>query len=195
MSTCPIPAAEAARLLRTLADDARACAGFVPSELDIATEFDAQAVTAEAEAEAAVAAVPTAESESTVPTSTPSEPNPPRASPRRARTPTLERGTVEAAATILGLPQRTVQDLAARGEIPGAAKLGRRWTFDLHKLRQLLKQKERQTWDSAKRPVDVTGVPAVSTAGFKFVAETFDGRFIQVTRRLRARATKPRASG
>jgi len=33
-------------------------------------------------------------------------------------------------------PSRTIQDLAARGEIAGAAKLGRRWTFDLEKLRR-----------------------------------------------------------
>ena len=105
-----------------------------------------------------------------------------------------ERGTVEEAAAILGLPQRTVQDLAARGEIAGAAKFGRRWTFDLQKLRRLVKQKELQTWQNARRRPDATGAPALSTAGLKFVAGTTDGRFTQLTRRLRASATRSRAS-
>jgi Helix-turn-helix domain len=105
-----------------------------------------------------------------------------------------ERGTVKVAAAILGLPPRTVQDLAARGEIAGAAKFGRRWTFDLGKLRRLVQAKERQTWRNAKHRPDATGAPALSTAGLKFVGETSDSRFTQVTRRLRARATKPSVS-
>jgi hypothetical protein len=41
-----------------------------------------------------------------------------------------ERITIETAQPLIGLPIRTVQKMAAKGEIPGAAKMVRRWTFD-----------------------------------------------------------------
>ncbi len=41
-----------------------------------------------------------------------------------------------------GLSLRTVQSLAAQGKIPGAAKLGGRWTFDLVKLRKWIADEE-----------------------------------------------------
>jgi hypothetical protein len=40
-----------------------------------------------------------------------------------------ERGGVNDAVSILGLKRRTVESMAARGELPGAAKLANRWTF------------------------------------------------------------------
>jgi len=46
-----------------------------------------------------------------------------------------ERGTIEVAEMILGLKRRTIQAMAARGVIPGAAKFNSLWTFDLAKLR------------------------------------------------------------
>jgi hypothetical protein len=49
----------------------------------------------------------------------------------RKRSAVSERGTIDQAIAIIGLPIRTVQGMAARGEIPGAATFGRRWTFDL----------------------------------------------------------------
>ncbi|WP_288195408.1 helix-turn-helix domain-containing protein [uncultured Pleomorphomonas sp.] len=52
-----------------------------------------------------------------------------------------ERILVDDASAILGVPVRTVQALAARGEIP-AAKVGRRWTFNPEKLRQWLTDQE-----------------------------------------------------
>jgi hypothetical protein len=119
-----------------------------------------------------------------------------RAKAQAQRKPSLggERVGVKVAAAILGLPPRTVQDLAARGELPGAAKFGRRWTFDLVKLRRFVKARERQTWQHARRRPDVTGGPALSGAALGYVAGISDGRFTQLTRRLRARATGPRAS-
>ena len=36
---------------------------------------------------------------------------------------------------ITGLPERTLQSLSAQGKIWGAAKLGRRWTYDRQRLR------------------------------------------------------------
>jgi hypothetical protein len=42
--------------------------------------------------------------------------------------PMRERITIEDAQPLIGLPIRTVQAMAAKGEIPGAAKMRRRWT-------------------------------------------------------------------
>lgn len=48
-----------------------------------------------------------------------------------------ERCKIREASLITGLDIRTLQDKAARGEIPGAEKPFGRWTFDIAKLRQL----------------------------------------------------------
>ena len=47
-----------------------------------------------------------------------------------------------AAADMIGLSVRSVQDKAARGEIPSAAKVGARWTFDKDTLKQWMRQLE-----------------------------------------------------
>jgi hypothetical protein len=101
-----------------------------------------------------------------------------------------ERGTIDAARAILGLPERSVQDLAARGQIPGAAKFGRRWTFDLEKLRRYVKQKERRQWQSAKHRLDAIGAAIPFGAASVTAAATSDGRFTRVTRRLRGNAAR-----
>lgn len=44
-----------------------------------------------------------------------------------------------------GLTLRGLQVMAARGEIPGAAKMGRIWTFDSVKLGEWIQEKERAT--------------------------------------------------
>jgi hypothetical protein len=106
-----------------------------------------------------------------------------------------ERVPIHKAVAILGLPLRTVQELSARGKIPGAAKLGRRWTFDIEKLRRLVRQRERETWQNGKRRPDATGGEIPSGHGLKFVGAKSDGRFTQVTRRLRGRNIKPAGSG
>lgn len=49
------------------------------------------------------------------------------------------------AAAMCGLSERTFRAMAARGEVPGAAKLGRLWTFDVERLRTWLEAKERAT--------------------------------------------------
>ena len=48
-----------------------------------------------------------------------------------------------AAATILGVSQRTVQSMATAGELPGAARIGGTWTFNSEKLTAFVKQRER----------------------------------------------------
>ncbi|MBZ9939195.1 helix-turn-helix domain-containing protein [Mesorhizobium sp. BR1-1-16] len=52
-----------------------------------------------------------------------------------------ERVRAPVAATILGIEVRTVQALAARGELPGAAKVGKLWTFDETALRLWIKER------------------------------------------------------
>jgi Helix-turn-helix domain len=47
-----------------------------------------------------------------------------------------------AAARILGVSQRSVQGLALRGELPGAARIGGVWTFDAERLATFVEQRE-----------------------------------------------------
>ena len=46
------------------------------------------------------------------------------------------------AARILGLSIRSVQGMAIRGEIPSAARIGARWTFDVERLQSWIKELE-----------------------------------------------------
>jgi hypothetical protein len=46
------------------------------------------------------------------------------------------------AARILGVSQRSVEGLALRGELPGAARIGGVWTFDTERLVAFVKQRE-----------------------------------------------------
>lgn len=80
-----------------------------------------------------------------------------------------ERVTTEAAVKILGLPARTVQDMALDGEIPGAAKFGRRWTFDEQKLRNYIRKREEEQWQAANRRhlPERNGAGACSTRNFR----------------------------
>ena len=50
-----------------------------------------------------------------------------------------ERIRAPAVGGILGITARTVQSLAARGELPGAAKIGGVWTFDEKAIRDWVK--------------------------------------------------------
>ena len=47
-----------------------------------------------------------------------------------------------AAARILGVSRRSVQDLALRGKLPGAARIGGLWTFDASRLAAFVAQRE-----------------------------------------------------
>ena len=63
-----------------------------------------------------------------------------------------ERGTIDDAVAILRVCNRTVRQLALRAELPGAAKIGRRWTFNLVRLREYVKQKEMESCRRRKAP-------------------------------------------
>ncbi len=61
------------------------------------------------------------------------------------------------AARALGVSQRTVQTLALRGELPGAARIGGVWTFDAAKLSAFIAQRER---DAESRATNVVPFPS-----------------------------------
>lgn len=55
-----------------------------------------------------------------------------------------ERIRINEAVMKTGLAKRTIQKMAQRGEIPGAAKLGSVWTFNRIKLARWITQQERR---------------------------------------------------
>jgi excisionase family DNA binding protein len=61
-----------------------------------------------------------------------------------------ERIRCDEAAAILGVRTRTVQALALRGELPGAARIGGLWTFSEAALRKYIE--ERTQWPKDRRP-------------------------------------------
>lgn len=56
-----------------------------------------------------------------------------------------------------GLSARIIQMMAARGDIPGAAKLGGTWTFDVAKLRRWIREQEAKTWQGASTSAGRSG--------------------------------------
>jgi predicted DNA-binding transcriptional regulator AlpA len=59
--------------------------------------------------------------------------------------PRPERIKTAEVALILGLSVRKVQTMAARSELPGAARIGKQWTFNEAKIREFIVDKERET--------------------------------------------------
>jgi hypothetical protein len=98
---------------------------------------------------------------------------------------------IDGAVARLGLEPRTVRNMAAAGDIPGAAKFGDTWTFDIVMLDTLVSEKERETWQNSRMPRRVaTGVRASSGGGFRPGAATTDGHFAQTIQKLRASVAK-----
>ena len=84
-----------------------------------------------------------------------------------------ERVQVDAVVHKTGLAKRTIQKMAQRGEIPGAAKLGSTWTFDRIKLARWIRNKEREC--------QITSIneTAYGMRGFKWVAGTSENPYLQ----------------
>ena len=84
-----------------------------------------------------------------------------------------ERVQVDAVAHKTGLAKRTIQKMAQRGEIPGAAKLGSTWTFDRIKLARWIRNKEREC--------QITSINAVAYGmrGFKWQVATSENPYRQ----------------
>ena len=86
-------------------------------------------------------------------------------------------------------PHRT--QYGCGGDIPGAAKFGDTWTFDVALLDAFVAEKERETWQNGRRPQRaVTGAMARSGAGYKPGVATTDGHFAQTIQKLRASVVK-----
>src|SRR5260370_1455858 len=106
---------------------------------------------------------------------------------RRHQQKAMERGTVEQAMAILGLPKRTIQQKAQRNEIPGAAKIFGRWTFDLVQLRNFVRN--RQCENRKPRPEPI-GVTTSSGAKRRLRVNSTDGLYTRTIRKLRKSSTK-----
>jgi hypothetical protein len=106
-----------------------------------------------------------------------------------------ERGTAAQAAAILGLKPRKLQAMSQRGEIPGAAKLGRQWTYDLAKLRGFVEQQEQATCRNEKPRPDAIGAAKFSGAKLRSKVSASGGRLGQMIRQSQKRAAKQAKSG
>jgi len=106
---------------------------------------------------------------------------------RRHQQKAMERGTIEQAMAILGLPKRTIQQKAQRNEIPGAAKIFGRWTFDLVQLRNFVRN--RQCENQKPRPEPI-GVTTSSGAKRRLRVNSTDGLYTRTIQKLRKSSTK-----
>jgi hypothetical protein len=80
---------------------------------------------------------------------------------RPARALQSERIRAADAAAILGLTLRGVQELALRGDLPGAAKIGKLWTFSERALRDYVRERESE----ARCPTTETSINAAAFGG------------------------------
>ena len=82
-----------------------------------------------------------------------------------------KRWRTEQVALETGLSVRTIQSMARRGDIPGAARLGHQWTFDVVKLQRWIKQGE---IESCKKQTTSTHGKAFGTLGFTSKVRNID---------------------
>jgi hypothetical protein len=104
-----------------------------------------------------------------------------------------DRITIERAGDILGLATRTVQKMSQRGQLPGAALIGRRWTYNEDKLHVYVRNQERATWQGRSKPSPrpgAIGKTTFSIGASKSTAEKSEDRYTQVIQRLRDSAAK-----
>jgi hypothetical protein len=93
-----------------------------------------------------------------------------------------ERIQARAAASLLGVTARTVQNLAARGELPSAAKIGKVWTFDAYKLARHVAAKEAEAVSCQKQTF--TKGPAFGGSGQPLPASKSESRYAQAMSKL-----------
>jgi excisionase family DNA binding protein len=109
-----------------------------------------------------------------------------------------ERITAFEAALILGVPLRTVQALAAHGQLPTAARIGRRWTFNEAALRTFIRNRELETEEKARlrtgHPKGIERSLGRSAAGRRSTVRSGDGASGQAIQKLLARAAKRKKS-
>lgn len=102
-----------------------------------------------------------------------------------ARSPVkMERIRAAAAAGILGVEVRTVQALAARGDLPGAAKIGGLWTFSEAALRTWIRDRSTCRIDLG-HPNTPTGAGTLSGHDFPLQAANSEKAYEQTLQKLR----------
>ena len=84
----------------------------------------------------------------------------------------IERIKTPEACRITGLCERTLQSLSARGEVWGAAKLGKRWTYDRQRLRAWVMENENAV---ANRRTSMSGMGS-SMPALKLTDESVENR-------------------
>jgi hypothetical protein len=102
-----------------------------------------------------------------------------------------ERITIKGAAKILGLKIRKLQAMSARGEIPGAAKIGRQWTYGPAKLRGFVRQQEEACQQGSEGPrPDVIGGEIPCGGALRSVDIASGGRLRQMIQQSQERVAK-----
>ena len=109
--------------------------------------------------------------------------------------PRPERVSISEAMLIAGRPKRTMQALAAEGKIPGAAKLGGRWTFDERRLRGWIQEQEGETCQRNLPPQRAaTGAAKSYGRGSWSAALNDDGAYERAMQRLLQAGAKTKRS-
>ena len=107
-----------------------------------------------------------------------------------------DRIRIERAGQILGLSIRTVQKMSQCGELPGAALMGRRWTYNEDKLHGYVRNKERETCQQSQRQKrhqpDAIRRTAFSTTGLRSTANDSEDRYSQAIRSAQSNSAKRR---
>jgi len=76
-----------------------------------------------------------------------------------------ERVRLDYVCTVTGMRLRQAQQMAKRGEIPGAAQFGRLWTFDKKRVDDWKRAKENGTWQTTSTVEERPGGVAFSPPG------------------------------
>lgn len=91
------------------------------------------------------------------------------------------------------LSVRAVQDMALRGDIPGAAKLGGKWTFDPLEIERWIKTQTEATQERAAKAGALqktrtsSGATALPTLVFKSTAGKSNAAYTQAIGRKRSK--------
>ena len=102
-----------------------------------------------------------------------------------------ERIKASQAAGVLGVSKRLVTLMASRGQLPGAAKIGSLWTFDLEKLKKWVEEQEKKCQKTTQTET-LSFATASTTCEPALRVKLSKSRYEQAMSLLRARAeTKP----
>jgi hypothetical protein len=95
------------------------------------------------------------------------------------------------ASDILCVAPRTVVTMATKGELPGAAIIGRGWTFDIARLREYVRLKEIEACRRNEMPLPAAiGAMESCGAARRLKVSSGDGLYTQTIQKLRASAAK-----